>query len=85
VLLPHVALKSGGRAASPLSGIEEGPGRFPIMAAPDPAALDRLAELLDAGTIRVPIQRSYGLEQAGEALAALPTTHTQGKLAITIA
>ena len=45
----------------------------------------RIAELLDAGTLRVPIQRSYHLEQAGEALQALPTTHTQGKLGVTIA
>jgi NADPH:quinone reductase-like Zn-dependent oxidoreductase len=31
----------------------------------------------------VPIQRSYALEQAGDALAALASTHKQGKLAIT--
>ena len=55
------------------------------MAEPTPANLQRLAALLDAGTLRVPIQRSYRLEQAGEALQALPTTHTQGKLSVTIA
>jgi NADPH:quinone reductase-like Zn-dependent oxidoreductase len=54
------------------------------MAAPDPAALNRLAELLDTGALRVPIQHRYALEQAGEALAALPTTHTQGKLAVNV-
>jgi len=77
-------LKEGGRLASPLGAAGEGPGRFNVMAEPTPAKLQRLAELLDAGTLRVPIERSYGLEQAGEALQALPTTHTQGKLGLTI-
>ena len=55
------------------------------MAEPTPANLQRLAELLDAGTLRVTIERSYGLQQAGEALHALPATHTRGKLGLTIA
>ena len=54
------------------------------MAVSSPANLQRLGELLADSTLRVPIQRSYPLEQAGEALQALPTTHTQGKLGITI-
>jgi len=48
-------------------------------------ALDWLGALLKGGNLRVPIQRSYGLEEAGEALAALSATHTQGKLAISVA
>ena len=55
------------------------------MAEPKPANLQRLAELLDAGTLRVPIERSYPFEQAGDALQALPATHTRGKLGLTIA
>jgi NADPH:quinone reductase-like Zn-dependent oxidoreductase len=78
-------LKDGGRLASTLGAAGEGPGRFSIMAVPTPANLGRLAELLDTGALRVSIQRSYDLEQAGEALQALPTTHTQGKLGLTIA
>jgi NADPH2:quinone reductase len=78
-------LREGGRLASPLGAAGEGPGRFNVMAEPTPANLERLAELLDAGTLRVPIQRSYALEQAGEALQALPAEHTQGKLGLTIA
>lgn len=77
-------LKDGGRLASPLGAAGEGPGRFNLMAQPTPANLGRLAELLDNGVLRVPIQRSYPLELTGEALQALPTTHTQGKLALTI-
>ena len=78
-------LKDGGRLASTLGAAGEGPGRFNIVAEPTPANLQRLAELLDSGALRVPIQRSYRLEQADEALQALPTTHTQGKLSLTIA
>jgi len=37
------------------------------------------------GTLRVPIEQTYRLEQAGEALQSLPTTYTQGKLSLTIA
>jgi NADPH:quinone reductase-like Zn-dependent oxidoreductase len=54
------------------------------MAVPTTPNLERLAQLLDAGALRVPIQHTYPLEQAGTALDALPTTHTQGKLAITV-
>lgn len=78
-------LKDGGRLASSLGAAGEGPGRFNLMAEPTPANLRRLAELLDNGTLRIPIQRNYRLVQAGEALQALPTTHTQGKLSVTIA
>ena len=78
-------LREGGRLASTLGAAGEGPGRFSIMAVRTPGNLDRLAELLDTGALRVSIQRSYDLEQAGEALQALPATHTQGKLGLTIA
>jgi NADPH:quinone reductase-like Zn-dependent oxidoreductase len=77
-------LKDGGRLASPLGSAGEGPGRFNVMAEPRPANLQRLAGLLDDGTLRVPIQRSYPLEAAGDALGALPATHTQGKLGLAI-
>ena len=79
------ALKPGGRAASPLSAAGDGPGRTNVMATPTTEKLERLTRLLDAGTLRVPIQHSYSLEPAGEALDALSTTHKHGKLAITIA
>ena len=78
-------LKSGGRLASTLGAAGEGAGRVNIVAEPTPANLQRLAELLDAGTLRVHIQRSYPLEEAAEALSALQATHTQGKLGVSIA
>ena len=41
--------------------------------------------MLEAGTLRVPIQNTYSLDQAGEALRELSTAHTQGKHAIQVA
>jgi NADPH:quinone reductase-like Zn-dependent oxidoreductase len=41
----------------------------PIMANPDAATLDRLAAEVAAGRLRVPIQRTYPLAQAGQAFA----------------
>jgi NADPH:quinone reductase len=73
------ALKAGGRVTSPLPG-----AGAPVMSRPDPQALARLGELLDDGTLTVPVQHTYRLDQAADALAALPTTHTQGKLAIAV-
>jgi NADPH:quinone reductase len=78
-------LKQGGRLASTLGAAGEAPGRTNLMASATTGNLERLAQLLDAGALRVHIQNSYPLEQAGTALEALPGTHTQGKLAITIA
>ena len=77
-------LRQGGRLASPLGAAGERPGRTNLMAAATPSNLERLAQLLDAGTLRVLIQDTYPLEQAGTALEALGSTHTQGKIALTV-
>jgi NADPH:quinone reductase-like Zn-dependent oxidoreductase len=60
------------------------PRRTNLVASPTTPNLERLAQLLEADTLRVPIQDRYPLEQAGTALGALASAHTQGKLAITI-
>jgi len=77
------ALAAGGRVASPVSAAGEGPGRHNVSARPED--LDQLAELLAAGSLRVSIQRTYALEDAGMALSDLSAEHTQGKLALTVA
>jgi NADPH2:quinone reductase len=79
------ALKADGRGASPLSAAGDAPGRTNIMAAPTPENLQRLAQLLDDGALKVHIHNSYRLDQTGDALHSLGTTHTQGKLAIQVA
>jgi NADPH2:quinone reductase len=78
------ALKPGARVASPTGAAGEGPGRTNVMSAPTGENLRRLGALLADGTLRIPIQASYQLAQAPEALAALPARHTQGKLALQV-
>ena len=73
-----------GCIASSAGAAGEGPGRTNVGAAPTAENLDRLAELLEDGTLSVPIQASYPLAQADQALKALTGQHTQGKLAITL-
>jgi len=78
------ALKEGARVASPTGAAGEGPGRSMVMAAPTAENLQRLGALLADGRLRIPVQAGYGLDQAPEALGALPGRHTQGKLAIRV-
>ncbi len=81
----EAALNADGRIASPVGAAGEGPGRHNVMGSSDPSSIDRLAELLAERKLRVPIQNTYVLERATEALADLTGKHTQGKLAIEIA
>jgi NADPH:quinone reductase len=78
------ALKAGGRVASPTNAAGEGPGRTNVMAAPERDHMERLAQLIAAGDLEVHIQRTYELDQAGEALQALAAEHTQGKLGLRV-
>jgi NADPH:quinone reductase-like Zn-dependent oxidoreductase len=82
--VPATLVKDGGRVASPTGAAGEGPGRTMVMAAPTPENLERLARLLADGALRMHVQATYELAQAPGALRALPTTHTQGKLAIRV-
>ena len=78
-------LRPGGRAASPNAAAGDGPGRTNVMSTSTSSNLERLAGLLEDGTLKVPVQDRYELERAGEALQALGTSHTQGKLALSVA
>jgi NADPH:quinone reductase len=77
-------VRDGGRVVSSVGAAGEGPGRSNVGAVPSPENLERLAGLLEAGALTVPIQATYPLPQAGQALEALTTRHTQGKIAITL-
>jgi NADPH:quinone reductase len=78
------ALNREARVASSTGAAGEGPDRADVMAEPSVENLQRLGALLADGALRVPIQRTYELERATEALAALTEEHTQGKLAIQV-
>jgi NADPH:quinone reductase-like Zn-dependent oxidoreductase len=55
-----------------------------LVAEPTSENLQRLAGLLEAGKLNVHIQSTYPLDQGTEALNALATTHTQGKIALQV-
>lgn len=77
-------VRDGGRIASSAGAAGEGPGRSNVGAAPTTENLERLAGLLEDGTLSVPIQASYPLAQVDQALKDLTGQHTQGKLAVTL-
>ncbi len=79
-------LVDGGRIASPTNAAGEGPGRTNVMHAAllSREGLDRVGQLLADGTIKVPIQQTFELAQAPEALGALGGGHTQGKIALRV-
>ena len=77
-------LSASTRLASSNGAAGDGSGRFNLYAQPSPENLERLAGLLDAGTIRVSIQERFELAQAGEALGFLAAGHTRGKIAVSV-
>jgi NADPH2:quinone reductase len=78
------ALEEGGRVSSATGAAGEGPGRTNVMSTPSPDILDRIAQYLADGTVKVPIQQAYEFDRVLEAMQMLGTTHTQGKLAVRV-
>ena len=80
-------LAVGGRIASPTNAAGEGAGRTDVMhgAILNRESLERVGQLLADGTIKVPIQQTFELAQAPEALGALSSGHTRGKIALRVA
>ena len=58
-------------------------GRY-VFVRPDPVMLGELADLVDAGRLRVEVSRTFPLEQAGEAQREVEQGHTRGKVVLTI-
>lgn len=77
-------LAPGGLAASALRAAGDGPGRSNISAVPTPDNLWRVGSLLSAGTVRIPIQATYKLEEVPSALQEFNARHKQGKQAVTL-
>jgi NADPH2:quinone reductase len=50
---------------------------------PDAAGLAEVAELIDAGMVRVEVARTYPLEEAADAYRELESGHVRGKLVVT--
>jgi NADPH2:quinone reductase len=81
---PASLLREDGRLASSLGAAGDGEGRANLMAVSTTENLERVAELLDGGALRVPLQASYDVAEAGEALRRFSSEHTQGKLGIRV-
>jgi NADPH:quinone reductase-like Zn-dependent oxidoreductase len=81
-------VRPGGRAASVVGAADveklatDDVTAANVMGSADPADATRAAELADAGTLRVPIQRTYPAVRVADALADFANEHTVGKLAI---
>ena len=81
----------GGRAASTLGAADEEQlaardvRATNVVGTSDPALLTRLAELADSGELRVPVQRTFSLEEATDGLDAFQGGHVRGKFAISVA
>ncbi|HET6857784.1 MAG TPA: NADP-dependent oxidoreductase [Streptomyces sp.] len=55
-----------------------------ISVEPDYAALEAIAELIDAGRIRPHVERTFPLEDAGRAHEVVAAGHVQGKIVLTV-
>ncbi|MGW1781891.1 zinc-binding dehydrogenase [Streptomyces sp. NPDC002143] len=77
-------VKHGGRIASPTDAAGYGPGRTNVVHLPCAELLAHVARHLADGTITLAIQHTYPLTEAAEAMRALATRHTRGKIALRI-
>ena len=78
-------LNEKGRIASTMGfGADQHPAATFIMANPTPDTLDKLAADLAAGTFRVPVSKTYVLQEVPEAFGDF-AGGTLGKIAITVA
>ncbi|MDJ0463974.1 NADP-dependent oxidoreductase [Streptomyces sp. H27-C3] len=55
-----------------------------ILVEPDRAALEAIAELIDAGRIRPYVERTFPLEEVGKAHDLVGAGHVQGKIVLTV-
>jgi len=85
------ALRTGGRllstvyASNPAQLAERGITAVNIVRPRGAAVLDRLSRMVEAGTLRVPVQATLPLEAAARAQEMLQHGHVRGKLVLTIA
>ena len=54
------------------------------MNAVTPERLDRLAQMVDQGIIKVRVEKTFPLEETGEALTYLEKVHPKGKVVIDV-
>jgi NADPH:quinone reductase-like Zn-dependent oxidoreductase len=77
-------LAPGGRHASIADDSVTAAGGAFLWVRPDAADLAALAELVEAGSLRVDVERTFPLAEAADAFRASMGGHTSGKIALTI-
>jgi NADPH:quinone reductase-like Zn-dependent oxidoreductase len=77
-------VRDPGRIASVVDpAVRDLGGRY-VFVHPDRHDLEELARMADAGQLRVPIARAFGLEQTAEAQRLVAEGHVRGKVVITL-
>lgn len=78
-------LADGGRIASvaDAAGVATLGGRY-VFVRPDAADLTALGDLVEAGRLRVPVARTFALEETAAAQKASAEGHTRGKIAVLV-
>ncbi len=80
-------LRKDGRLVSITSmgeGLPEGTDFRFVFVEPNARQLDHIREMVEAGSLKVPIQQKYSLEQINEAFEQIDTGHTRGKIVISM-
>ena len=80
-------VRAGGKATSALGGAGDATeiGEVQVQnAGGDPSHLGALASMMEEGTLKAAIRRTYPLADAAQALADFTNNHTVGKLVITM-
>lgn len=78
-------LKKNGRLVSIASqgdDLPEGTNFTFVFVEPNSRELDHIRELVEAGNIKVPLQKVYKLEEINEAFQQIETGHTTGKIVV---
>jgi NADPH:quinone reductase-like Zn-dependent oxidoreductase len=80
----HSTANLGSSRMRACSIADGGPSITTVFARLDGAALTRLVEMVDEGTLRVPIAATYPLAQAAAAQTALKQPHASGKIILVV-
>jgi NADPH2:quinone reductase len=56
-----------------------------VVGVPDPALLSRLGELADSWGLRIPVRRTFSLEEVTDGIEVFQREHTCGKVTISVA
>lgn len=80
-------LKEGGRLVSITSqgeGLSKGTDFRFVFVQPNSRELEHIRELVEAGTLKVPVKKKYKLEEINDAFEQIASGHTTGKIVVSM-